>query len=114
MKPRRSSEEQITFAVRQAEVGSSVEEVCRKLGSSRPTFYEAYMSVIKCFEGSVALADRTSAGPLSFTQAASPKIWWTKARWAGMSSPGTARTCPLASIAIASTPARVRRAVQKL
>ena len=57
---------------------------------------------------------QASSGPLSFDQAARPKTWWTKARWAGMSLAGTARTCPLASIAIASTPASVRRAVQKL
>ena len=37
-----------------------------------------------------------------------------KGRWAGLSSLGAARTCPLASIAIASTPANVRRAVRKL
>ena len=46
-------------------------------------------------------------------QAARPKIWCTKARCAGMSPLGTARTCPLASIAIASIPASVRFAVQK-
>ena len=46
-------------------------------------------------------------------QAARPKICCTKACCAGMSSLGTARTCPLASIAIASMPANVRFAVQK-
>src|SRR3954451_24734873 len=46
-------------------------------------------------------------------QAARPKICCTKARCAGMSPLGTARTCPLASIAIASMPASVRFAVQK-
>jgi len=39
MKRKRFSEEQIAFAWRQAEAGSSVEEVCRKLGISEPTFY---------------------------------------------------------------------------
>ena len=39
MKRKRFSEEQIAFALRQAESGSSVEEVCRKLGISEPTFY---------------------------------------------------------------------------
>ncbi len=57
---------------------------------------------------------RTSAGPLSFNQAARPKTWWTKVRWADMASLGAARTWPLVSIAIASTPTKVRRAVQKL
>jgi putative transposase len=32
-------EEQITFALEQAEVGTSVEEVCRKMGISDATFY---------------------------------------------------------------------------
>jgi hypothetical protein len=49
-----------------------------------------------------------TARPLRLGQAATPKTWWTKARWAGMSSLGTARTCPFASVAMASTPARVR------
>src|SRR3954452_20621905 len=51
---------------------------------------------------------------LARLQAARPTMRCTKARCAGMSFTGTARTWPLASIAIASTPARVRRAVQKL
>jgi len=46
-------------------------------------------------------------------QAAKPKIWCTKDCCAGMSSLGTARTGPLASITIASMPASVRFAVQK-
>jgi hypothetical protein len=53
-------------------------------------------------------------GPPPLGQAARPKIWCTKARWAGRSLVGTARTCPLPSIAMASMPASVRRAVQKL
>src|SRR5215212_9685737 len=66
-------------------------------------------------QGSVALAGRGRTDrSFHLVQAARPKTWWTKARWAGMSLAGTARTCPLVSIAIASTPARVRRAVQKL
>ena len=39
MKRKRFTEEQIAFALRQAEAGTSVEEVCRKLGVSEPTFY---------------------------------------------------------------------------
>jgi putative transposase len=39
MKRKRSTEEQIAFAVRQAEAGAPVEEVCRKLGISEPTFH---------------------------------------------------------------------------
>ena len=36
---KRFGHEQIAFALRQAEAGSSVEEVCRNLGISEPTFY---------------------------------------------------------------------------
>ena len=39
MKRKRCSEEQIAFAVRQAESGTAVEEICRKLGVSEPTFF---------------------------------------------------------------------------
>ena len=39
MKRRRYSDEQIAFALRQAESGTPVDEICRKLGISEPTFY---------------------------------------------------------------------------
>ncbi len=39
MKRKRYADEQIAFALRQTEHGSSVEEVCRKLGVSEATFY---------------------------------------------------------------------------
>ena len=39
MKRKRYTDEQIAFALRQAESGTSVEEICRKLGVSGPTFY---------------------------------------------------------------------------
>ena len=39
MKRKRYTEEQIAFALRQADSGTSVEEICRKLGVSEPTFY---------------------------------------------------------------------------
>ena len=39
MKRKRYSDEQIAFALRQAENGILVEEVCRKLGVSEATFY---------------------------------------------------------------------------
>jgi branched-chain amino acid transport system substrate-binding protein len=69
---------------------------------------------VKGFEGSVALAGRRrAAGARRPGQAATPKTRWTKARCAGRSLAGTTRTCPLVSIAMASTPASVRRAVQK-
>lgn len=39
MKRKRFSEEQIAFAFRQAESGKTVEEICRRMGISEPTFY---------------------------------------------------------------------------
>jgi putative transposase len=38
MKRERFTEEQIAFALRQAEAGTPVEEVCRKMGVSEPSF----------------------------------------------------------------------------
>ena len=39
MKKSRYTEEQIAFALRQAELGTAVAEVCRKMGVSEATFY---------------------------------------------------------------------------
>lgn len=39
MKQKRYTDEQIAFALRQAESGTAVAEICRKLGVSEPTFY---------------------------------------------------------------------------
>ena len=39
MKKIRYTEEQISFALKQNEVGTSVAEICRKLGISEATFY---------------------------------------------------------------------------
>lgn len=39
MKRKRYSDEQIAFALRQADGGTAVEEICRKLGVSEGTFY---------------------------------------------------------------------------
>ena len=39
MKKTRYTEEQIAFALKQAETGNRVEEVCRKMGISQATFY---------------------------------------------------------------------------
>lgn len=39
MKRSKFTEEQIAFALRQAESGISVAEVCRKMGISEKTFY---------------------------------------------------------------------------
>jgi putative transposase len=39
VKKSKFTEEQIAFALKQAELGTKVEEVCRKLGISEATFY---------------------------------------------------------------------------
>ena len=39
MRKSKFTEEQIAFALKQAEVGTPVEEVCRKMGISDATFY---------------------------------------------------------------------------
>lgn len=39
MKRSKFTEEQIAFALKQAEVGTPIEEVCRKMGISDATFY---------------------------------------------------------------------------
>ena len=39
MKQKRYTDEHIAFALRQAEGGTAVAEICRKLGVSEPTFY---------------------------------------------------------------------------
>ena len=39
MKKSRFTEQQIAFALRQAESGTKVFEVCRKMGVAEPTFY---------------------------------------------------------------------------
>lgn len=39
MKKSKFTEEQIAFALRQAQAGTRVEEVCRKFGISQTTFY---------------------------------------------------------------------------
>ena len=39
MKQKRYTDDQIAFALRQAESGTAVAEICRKLGISEPTFY---------------------------------------------------------------------------
>jgi putative transposase len=40
MKKSRFTEEQIAFAIKQHELGTKVEEICRKMGISDATFYK--------------------------------------------------------------------------
>ncbi len=39
MKRKRCTDEQVAFALRQAESGTPVQEICRKMGVSEPTSY---------------------------------------------------------------------------
>ena len=39
MKKSKFTEEQIAFALKQAETGTTIEEICRKMGISQATFY---------------------------------------------------------------------------
>ena len=39
MKRKRYTDEQIAYALRQAEAGTPIKEICRKLGVSETTFY---------------------------------------------------------------------------
>ena len=39
MRRRRYTDERIGFALRQAESGTPVDEICRRMGVSEPTFY---------------------------------------------------------------------------
>ena len=87
----------------------------RRCGQSAHDRRHGLTARLIAVEGSVALAaDGRAAGPGCPGQAARPNTWWTKARCAGLSFAGTARTWPLASLAMASTPASVRLAVRKL
>jgi putative transposase len=51
MTRKKSMEEQIAFALRQAEAGTSVEEVCRKMGVSEPSFHLYGSPVASGFRG---------------------------------------------------------------
>jgi putative transposase len=69
MKRKRYSDEQIAFALRQTENGTTVEEVCRKLGVSEATFYRwkkqfAGMGVVEIRRLSSSRR-RTRTGPIS-------------------------------------------------
>ncbi|KQR15801.1 transposase [Xanthomonas sp. Leaf148] len=39
MKKSKFTEEQIAFVLKQAETGTAIEEICRKMGISQTTFY---------------------------------------------------------------------------
>jgi putative transposase len=39
MKQKRYTDEQLAFALQQAESGTAIAEICRKVGVSEPTFY---------------------------------------------------------------------------
>ena len=69
MPRKRFTNEQIAFALRQAENGATVDEVCRKMGVSGPTFYRWKKQF-------VAWACRRSDGSSSWrTRMASSNDW---------------------------------------
>ena len=51
MKRSKFTEEQISFALRQAETGTRVAEVCRKMGVSEATFYNLEEEVWRPWRG---------------------------------------------------------------
>ena len=48
MKKSKFTEEQIAFALHKAQTGTSVEEVCRKVGVSQATFYARQQQARRC------------------------------------------------------------------
>jgi transposase-like protein len=66
MPRKRFTNEQIAFALRQAENGATVDEVCRKMGVSEPTFYRwkkqfVGMGVCRRSDGSSRWRTRTAS-----------------------------------------------------
>ena len=65
MPRKRFTNEQIAFALRQAENGATVDEVCRKMGVSEPTYYHRKKQFVgvKCrrFAGSSSWRTRTAS-----------------------------------------------------
>ena len=62
MKKSEFTETQIEFALEQAETGTAVAEVCRKLGISEATFYKLEEEVWRVGPGGVALAAAAGRG----------------------------------------------------
>ncbi len=48
MKKTKFTEQQIAFSLKQAETGTAVQEVCRKIGISGATFYNWKRSMVVC------------------------------------------------------------------
>ena len=48
VKKSKFTDEQIAFALKQAELGTRVEEVCRKMGISEATFYSLEEALRRC------------------------------------------------------------------
>ena len=65
MKKSRFTERQIAFAVQQAEVGTPVLEVCRKMGTTEQTSYRWK----KTFSGMMPRLIRLSANPGAYSLA---------------------------------------------
>lgn len=64
MKKSRFTEDQIPYGLKQAELGTSVEEVCRKMGISDATFYlwrKKYQNLGWCGRGAGCCANERLA-----------------------------------------------------
>ncbi|AJK13154.1 transposase family protein [Yersinia pestis str. Pestoides B] len=70
MKKTRYTEEQIAFALKQAETGTRVEEVCRKMGISEATFTTGRRSLGEWVSRNCAVF-----GSLRMRISAS-NVWW--------------------------------------
>ncbi len=65
MKKSRFTEEQIAFALKQAELGTKVDEICRKMGISDATFYNCVKSTVDSDPLSYADSDRSGSANLN-------------------------------------------------
>ena len=71
MKRSKYTEQQIAFALKQAELGTPVEEVCRKMGISEATFYNWKKKYGGLGSSGVAALEATGGG-----ERQAQASWW--------------------------------------
>lgn len=91
MRRKRFSEEQIAFALRQAEGGTTIEEICRKVGISESTLYRwkkvyAGMGINRLVNFAGRITRKLS--PVSQRQTPRSKSDQPRDRWGGVTCPG--------------------------